>query len=78
MVRRLPVVLLSCALAALLGGGALIGLWALGCCLIFAALVAAGFGFLLYDFPDKAAEPARVSAPVYLEDYLRGKAAENW
>lgn len=75
---RTPVVMLCCALAALLGGGALIGVWALGVCLIFAALVAGGFGFLLYDFPDRDAAPPRKVAPVYLEDYLQGKAAENW
>jgi hypothetical protein len=75
---RSPVVLLLLALAGMLGGGALVGVWALGVCLIFAALVAGVFGFLLYDFPDRSAQPARRISPVYLEDYLKQKAAENW
>ena len=35
---RLSVVLLCCSAAGILGGGALIGLWALGVCLIFCSL----------------------------------------
>jgi len=75
---RTPVILLLLALAGMLGGGALVGVWCLGVCLIFAALVTGVFGFLLYDFPDRGAEPARNVAPVYLKEYLQGKAAENW
>ena len=75
---RTPALLLLLALAGMLGGGALVGVWCLGVCLIFAAVVTGVVGLLLYDFPDRAAEPARKVAPVYLEEYLQGKAAENW
>lgn len=37
---RQSVILLCCAAAGILGGGALIGLWALGVCLIFVSLCA--------------------------------------
>ncbi len=35
---RLSVILLCCSAAGVLGGGALIGVWALGVCLIFCSL----------------------------------------
>ena len=35
---RLSVILLACSAAGILGGGALIGVWALGVCLIFVSL----------------------------------------
>ena len=37
---RLSVILLACSAAGILGGGALIGVWALGVCLIFVSLCA--------------------------------------
>lgn len=50
---RTPVVLLLCALAGLLGGGALVGVWCLGVCLIFAALVTTAVGLVLFDWPER-------------------------
>lgn len=45
---RQSVILLACSAAGILGGGALIGLWALGLCLIFVSLVT-GFYALSRD-----------------------------
>jgi hypothetical protein len=45
---RLSIVLLLASLAGVLGGGALIGTWALGLCLIFDS-VAVGVWVLFYD-----------------------------
>jgi hypothetical protein len=47
---RLSVVLLLCALAGILGGGALLGLPALGACLIFDSLLVGGYGLLTHDW----------------------------
>lgn len=49
---RSPVVLLACALAGMLGGGALIGVWALGLCLI-ADSIAVGVFALMHDWPER-------------------------
>lgn len=57
---RLPVVLLCCSVAGILGGGALIGLWALGLCLIFCSLCAGGWA-LFHD--DGIAQPAVHQVP---------------
>lgn len=46
---RLSVVLLCCALAGVLGGGALIGVPALGACLIFDSLCVGGWAVLRDD-----------------------------
>ena len=43
---RLSVILLLCALAGILGGGALIGTWALGVCLIADSLAVGVFALL--------------------------------
>lgn len=51
---RLGVVMLLCALAGVLGGGALIGLPALGACLIFDSLCVGVYGLLR----DDGTEPA--------------------
>jgi hypothetical protein len=73
---RTPVVLLLLALAGLLGGGALIGMWCLGVCLIFAALVAGAFGFLLYDWPERKPGVHVVPAAQSVADVLeRARAA---
>jgi hypothetical protein len=45
---RLPIILLVCSVAGILGGGALISVAALGGCLIFCSL-AAGAWALLHD-----------------------------
>jgi hypothetical protein len=45
---RLPVILLACSAAGILGGGALIGVWALGVCLIFVSLCAGAWA-LFHD-----------------------------
>ena len=49
---RTPVVLLLCALAGMLGGGALIGTWCLGVCLIADSL-AVGVFALINDWPER-------------------------
>ena len=64
---RLSVVLLIIALAGILGGGALIGLPALGGCLIFDSL-AVGAWALLRD--DGKASPSVHEVPVTLHDVL--------
>lgn len=46
---RLSLIVLCCSLAGVLGGGALIGVWALGVCLIFCSLGAAGWALLRDD-----------------------------
>jgi hypothetical protein len=51
---RLPVVLLACSAAGILGGGALIGVWALGVCLIFVSLCAGAWAL----FHDDGTAPA--------------------
>jgi len=74
---RSPVVLLLCALAGMLGGGALVGVWCLGVCLIADSLALAAWGLLTMDLPERGARP-QPSAPVFLGEYLERKAAENW
>ena len=49
---RTPVVLLLCALAGMLGGGALIGTWCLGLCLILDSVAVAVFA-LVHDWPER-------------------------
>jgi hypothetical protein len=66
---RLSVVLLLCSLAGVLGGGALIGLPALGGCLIFDALCV-GVYALLRDNDDVPAAPTVRT----LQEFLREKA----
>ena len=53
---RTSIVLLLCSLAGILGGGALIGTWALGVCLIFCSLCAGGWA--LFHDDGTAAQPA--------------------
>ncbi len=50
---RTPVVLLLLALAGMLGGGALIGTWCLGLCLIADSLAVGVWGVLTYDWPER-------------------------
>jgi hypothetical protein len=64
---RLSVVLLCCALAGVLGGGALIGLPALGACLIFDSLCL-GVYALLKD--DGTRAPSVHGVPATLHDIL--------
>lgn len=64
---RLPVVLLLVALAGVLGGGALIGLPALGACLIFDSLCV-GVYALLKD--DGTPAPSVHGLPTSLHDVL--------
>ena len=68
---RLSVVLLLCALAGILGGGALIGLPALGACLIFDSLLVGAYGLLTHDWGVRAPEVPSVRT---LEEFLREKA----
>ncbi len=73
---RSPVLLLLAALAGMLGGGALIGTWCLGLCLIADSAAAAVFA-LIHDWPEPGARRPR--APVVpLAEYLDRKAAESW
>ncbi len=51
---RTSVALLLCSVAGVLGGGALIGTWALGVCLIFCSLCAGGWAM----FHDDGTAPA--------------------
>jgi len=74
---RSPVVLLLLALAGMLGGGALVGVWCLGVCLIVDSLAVGVWGLLTMELPERGARPA-VSGPVFLDEYLQRKAAENW
>ena len=50
------VLLLCCSVAGVLGGGALIGMWALGVCLIFCSLCAGAWAL----FHDDGTAPAAV------------------
>jgi len=50
---RSPVVLLLLALAGMLGGGALVGVWCLGVCLIVDSLAVAVFT-IIHDWPDRS------------------------
>ncbi len=50
---RSPIILLLVALAGMLGGGALIGVWVLGLCLIADSLAVAVFA-LVHDWPERA------------------------
>ncbi len=70
---RSPVVLLLLALAGMLGGGALIGVWCLGLCLIADSVAVAVFT-IVHDWPERAPVHAVPSLP----EYLQRKAAENW
>jgi hypothetical protein len=47
---RLSVVLLLCSLAGILGGGALLGLPALGACLIFDSVMVGLYGLITHDW----------------------------
>jgi hypothetical protein len=69
-----PLVLLACAAAGVLGGGALIGMAALGGCLIFVSVAAV---VLLHDFPEPGARRPRPGVRS-VEEFLREKAAEHW
>lgn len=67
--RLSPVILLMCALAGVLGGGALIGLPALGGCLIFDSLCVGGYA-LFRDFaetrqPAAHPQPGRTLAEIF-------------
>lgn len=66
---RLSIVLLCCSLAGVLGGGALIGLPALGACLIFDSLCVAAWAVFVRD--DGTARPVRgaPTLPQVLERY---------
>lgn len=46
---RLPLVLLACSLAGVIGGAFLIGRWAVGCAIIFASLCVAWWAIWGYD-----------------------------
>jgi hypothetical protein len=73
---RTPVVLLLLALAGMLGGGALIGMWCLGVCLIFCSLVTGVAGFLIFDFPERKPGVHVVPAARSVADVLeRARAA---
>ena len=63
---RLPVVLLIVALAGILGGGALIGLPALGACLIFDSLCIGVYAL----FRDDGANPVVAEVPSTLHQVL--------
>jgi hypothetical protein len=56
---RVSVVLLLCSLAGILGGGALIGLPALGGCLIFDSLLVGAYGLVTHDWGAPAAPSVR-------------------
>jgi len=71
---RSPTVLLLLALAGMLGGGALIGVWCLGVCLIVDSVAVAVFT-IVHDWPERA---PGVHAVPSLPEYLQRKAAENW
>ncbi len=58
---RVSVVLLVCSVAGILGGGALIGTWALGVCLIFCSLCAGAWA--LFHDDGAAAPPAAAQLP---------------
>lgn len=46
---RLPLVLLACSLLGVVGGAFLIGMWAVGCAVIFASLCTAWYAVWGYD-----------------------------
>ena len=46
---RLPLVLLACSLAGVIGGAFLIGMWAVGCAVIFDSLALGTFAVWGYD-----------------------------
>lgn len=69
---RLSVVVLLLALAGILGGGALIGMWCLGLCLIFDSL-AAGAWALLRD--DGTAVPGVHEVPTLHQVLERARAS---
>jgi hypothetical protein len=54
---RLSVVLLLCSLAGILGGGALLGLPALGACLIFDSVMVGLYGLVTHDWQVTPARP---------------------
>src|SRR5258708_12299095 len=54
---RVSVVLLVCSVAGILGGGALIGTWALGVCLIFCSLCAGAWPLFHDDAPPPPPPP---------------------
>lgn len=62
---RLSLVLLCCSVAGILGGGALIGLWALGVCLIFCSLCAGAWA--LFHDDGSEARPQVRGVPVTLQ-----------
>jgi len=70
---RLSVVLLCLALAGVLGGGALIGVWALGVCLI-ADSVAVGVWALLRD-DGRAVAPQVHEVPTLAQVLERARAS---
>jgi len=70
---RLSVVLLCLALAGVLGGGALIGVWALGVCLI-ADSVAVGVWALLRDDGTRA-QPSVHEVPTLAQVLERARAS---
>ena len=70
---RLSVVLLLCALAGILGGGALIGVPALGACLIFDSLCVGAWA-LLRDDGDRA-RPSVHSVPTLHDVLERARAS---
>ena len=65
---RLPIVLLCCSLAGVLGGGALIGVWALGVCLIFCSL-ATGVWALFHD-DGEGAQPQVHGIPADVQKFM--------
>lgn len=64
---RLSIVLLCCALAGVLGGGALIGVPALGACLIFDSLCVGAWALLRDDGTEA---PQVHQVPATLHDVL--------
>ena len=61
---RLPVILLCCSVAGILGGGALTGMLGLGLCLIFVSLCAGGWALFHDDgtAPVPQEEPSQPGA----------------
>jgi hypothetical protein len=70
---RLPVVLLLCSLAGILGGAALIGVWALGVAIICDSVCVGAFA-LLRDWPDSDASSAH-DVPTLRQVLERARAA---
>ena len=70
---RLSLILLLCALAGILGGGALIGLPALGACLIFDSLAVGVFAWFRDD--GAAAPQALHQLPTLAEILERARAS---